>query len=119
MKRHKAELGHGEILFVNKGSLSNEALEMSQDGETVKECKREEDSSSEEEFSEEAKDLYQSKLRVSKGDPTRSQEGGGETETGEDGELYEPSTEDGEFKIDIKDNFKDIRLMFEYSDDDE
>ena len=92
---------------------------MSQDGETVKECKSEEDSSSEEEeFSEEAKELYQSKLRASKGDPTTSQEVG-QSENGEDGELYKLSTEDGDFDIDIKDNLKDIRLIFNDSSDDE
>ena len=120
MKRHKAELGHGEILFVNQRSLSSEALEMSQPRETVRECKGEEDSSSEEEeFSEEANELYQSKLRASKGDPTTAGQEVGQGENEEDGELYKLSTEDGDFSIDIKDNLKDIRLIFNDSSDDE
>ena len=103
MKMHKAQ----------NTSVSNEALEISHIGQTVKE----EDSSSEEEFSEEAaNDLYRSKLQAA----TTSQEVGGQSETGQDGELYEPSTEDGdEDKIEIKDHTNDLRSMFDDSSDDE
>ena len=119
MKRHKAELGHGEIIFLNQTSHSNEALEISHTGETVKEWKTEDDSSTEDEdFSEEAKELYESKLRASIGDPATSQDGG-ESQNQEYNELYEPSTEDGDFSIDIKDDLKDFRVMFDDSSDDE
>jgi len=119
MKRHKAELGHGEIIFLNQTSLPCEALEVSQNGETVKEWKTEEDSSSEEEdFSEEAKELYESKLRASIGNLITSQDSG-QSKNQEYDELYEPSTEDGDFSIDIKDDLKDFRVMFDDSSDDE
>ena len=109
-----------------QSSQSNQALEFSQeDGETVKEIKQEvlaeEESSSEsedEDCSEKAKELYQSKLHeASKQGPTGASHDIGAIEYEEDSELYELPTDDGE--IDIKDDLKGIRAIFDDDDDDD
>ena len=109
-----------------QSSQSNQALEFSQeDGETVKEIKQEvlaeEESSSEsedEDCSEKAKELYQRKLHeASKQGPTGASHDIGAIEYEEDSELYELPTDDGE--IDIKDDLKGIRAIFDDDDDDD
>merc|ERR1712218_89476 len=130
MLAHMVTLPMEEHLGTSSSMVSNHIVhplpshQTQEEGETVEEIKQEllaeEESSSESEdegCSEKAKELYQSKLHeASKQGPTGACRDIGAIEYEEDSELYELPTDDGE--IDIKDDLKGIRAIFDDDDDD-